>query len=911
MDLCSPIAEINWQTVSQSRPTGFRRGLHSDWLAAGPHFLASHPCWDLDRISTNRTQLEIMRTEETEPTKVWVHLCDRYPGPANPRHFIPLLSVMLLLLFGGALPGTAGTIVSGTIVNQVWDKNGSPYSVYGNILVAGLTISNGVTVSFQGNFSFEVQGVLKAYGTADAPIVFHRPGTAGWQGIYFNYSSPGSELAYCIISNSVNSGIRILNSAPLIRDSVIVRNSSTGSGGGINIHNDVGNLTVCNCKITNNTAAIYGGGITALMGTNTVTLDGCLISGNTANPSGKNGSYVGGGIYVAGNSVIDNCMVRDNFCNATAGGWQDQGAYGGGAHLEIGRATVRNSIFFNNTATSWTTDDRSSTRRAYGGGVVLWSGSLEATNVIWGSNVTSAANTSKGGGMFINGGATGMAVNCTFAYNNTEGLAADDPKFRVMNSILYFNAGGGTQISGPTSVTYCDVQGGLSGVGNINLSPAFGNPNDLKIVVGSPCIDAGNPSALYNDWASNGVVALSPSLGGQRNDMGAHGGPGAIWWGMAPVVTSPPGDQIATNDVTLCVQALGTPPLSYQWLVNGAPILGAVTSCYAKSTVEVQDEGLYSVVVSNAWGSATSHPPARVTVAIPHAATATAIVVNGFVVGYTDLWGGWGYTNTPAVRFIDGAGSGAEAEALVTDGVVTEVKPLNPGSGFANPPLIVIAPPFIMEPKMTITAHSLLSFTNLVMGTPYRLQSFRGGAWINEGGAFFPTNSTFTHYVPGTASPTDYRLAVIPVPRQAFATAVVTNGFVVGAIVTSGGSGYTSTPAVTIHGAGTNATAITILSGDSVSDVKITNPGIGYTTGATIVIAPPPAAALSPNEVTQMMELCLGSLSPYDGYQLELWADSLGSWSNLGVPFVPTSASCTQRVSVSQSSGFFRVRYLP
>src|ERR1019366_1926388 len=106
----------------------------------------------------------------------------------------------------------------------------------------------------------------------------------------------------------------------------------------------------------------------------------------------------------------------------------------------------------------------------------------------------------------------------------------------------------------------------------------------------------------------------------------------------------------------------------------------------------------------------------------------------------------------------------------------------------------------------------------------------------------------------------------------ASATAQVANGFVVGASVADGGSGYTTNPAVVIYGilgAGSNATATAYVSGGSVTNITIGNPGIGYINGATIIIEPPPATILWPNDVAQTMKLDLGSLSPYDNYQLE------------------------------------------
>lgn len=75
----------------------------------------------------------------------------------------------------------------------------------------------------------------------------------------------------------------------------------------------------------------------------------------------------------------------------------------------------------------------------------------------------------------------------------------------------------------------------------------------------------------------------------------------------------------------------------------------------------------------------------------------------------------------------------------------------------------------------------------------------------------------------------------------AHATANVMFGFVVGATVTNGGSGYTAAPVVTITGDGTGAAATATVAGGAVAEITITNAGSGYTTGATITLAPPPA----------------------------------------------------------------------
>ena len=77
--------------------------------------------------------------------------------------------------------------------------------------------------------------------------------------------------------------------------------------------------------------------------------------------------------------------------------------------------------------------------------------------------------------------------------------------------------------------------------------------------------------------------------------------------------------------------------------------------------------------------------------------------------------------------------------------------------------------------------------------------------------------------------------------ETATAVATITAGFVSGITVTSGGSGYTSEPAVTLSGGGgSGATAKAILSGDKVALTLVLTAGSGYSTAPTVVIEAPP-----------------------------------------------------------------------
>ena len=57
--------------------------------------------------------------------------------------------------------------------------------------------------------------------------------------------------------------------------------------------------------------------------------------------------------------------------------------------------------------------------------------------------------------------------------------------------------------------------------------------------------------------------------------------------------------------VTFSVEATGT-ALSYQWMFNGDPILGATATAYIRSNVQEADSGVYTVTVANLAGSVTS-----------------------------------------------------------------------------------------------------------------------------------------------------------------------------------------------------------------------------------------------------------------------------------------------------------------
>ncbi len=171
------------------------------------------------------------------------------------------------------------------------------------------------------------------------------------------------------------------------------------------------------------------------------------------------------------------------------------------------------------------------------GGVVSLAGSaLLENNLFCDNSVSSYQGTVLGTALYCCRTGNFSIVNCVFSgnfevgYPETASLYLASDTCIVINSIIWNDkmaAEGGTILD----VSYCDIEDGWSGAGNINADPMFfsGPLSDFHLDTEiSPCIDAGDPSSIYNDPEDpqNPGNALWPSLGGLRNDMGIYGGSG-------------------------------------------------------------------------------------------------------------------------------------------------------------------------------------------------------------------------------------------------------------------------------------------------------------------------------------------------------------------------------------------------
>src|SRR5262249_23774272 len=86
---------------------------------------------------------------------------------------------------------------------------------------------------------------------------------------------------------------------------------------------------------------------------------------------------------------------------------------------------------------------------------------------------------------------------------------------------------------------------------------------------------------------------------------------------VAPVIIQQPAD-ITVGEyrpATFTVVTFGFPQVTYQWRFNNADLVGETNNSLALTQAQLTNQGLYSVVISNALGSVESLPAALTVIA--------------------------------------------------------------------------------------------------------------------------------------------------------------------------------------------------------------------------------------------------------------------------------------------------------
>jgi len=225
-----------------------------------------------------------------------------------------------------------------------------------------------------------------------------------------------------------------------------------------------------------------------------------IISGFTI----QNG-YVywnGGGIYCGSSSspTISNNIITRNYAS--------EGGSGGGICCE----NNSNPKIVNNTISANGGD--------YGGGIYC---SQNSNPEIYNNIISGNYGGYYGGGIFCGNSSSPTIINNTITENTASWIGGGglcclmNSSPIITNNIFWADSaqqGSEIYVDGTSSpmITYCDIQGGWQGQGNIDSDPQFVYPHIgvYNICAQSPCIDAGDPDIQDPDSTRSDIGVFFP-----------------------------------------------------------------------------------------------------------------------------------------------------------------------------------------------------------------------------------------------------------------------------------------------------------------------------------------------------------------------------------------------------------------
>ena len=315
------------------------------------------------------------------------------------------------------------------------NRNGSPTVLYCTFRHNSAFVSGGAMCNWNSDSSVQDCNFIENYSNSQGGGIWN--------------SGLVSMLDCTFLANEARTGGAMENwSSCIVRDCTFNGNSALYNGGAImnlgGMSNDKCSPTITNCIFEGNSANKRGGGMSNERDSSP-TVTNCIFHGNSA------GSRGGGMNNETDSSpTLTNCTFHGN-----------SGPYaGGGINNSHSSPTLINCSFNSNSAQGWG-----------GGGMFNSDSILVLTNCTFSGN---SAQGNPGGGIYTWDSITNMR-NCI--------LWGDTP------DEIYVRAGRAPVI------TYSYVQGGWTGVGNINADPKFADP-DGRLSAGSPCIDAGDNTVV-------------------------------------------------------------------------------------------------------------------------------------------------------------------------------------------------------------------------------------------------------------------------------------------------------------------------------------------------------------------------------------------------------------------------------
>ncbi len=495
-------------------------------------------------------------------------------------------------------------------VSGVWDKEGSPYIVNGNISIEKfqtLTIEPGVEVKFAENIGLLAYGRLIAVGSCTDSIRFTAIDTAkGWGGVNFinqdGQPIQASEIAFSIFSygkkdvkvtsdttviyKSAGGAIAIINTSKVkIRNSGFYNNKSH-DGGAIYISNSTptiinsifkknkniydsktenagGTLTlsgsaakIYQCEFTDNSTIEYGAALSINSSPN-AELKYLKLYNNVSNSGAS-------AVIISGSTTI-------KFTNSEIVGNR------GARAIEVNNSG-ENALILKNLKISGNSNSGTS--------------ALEVSGVVQLFNCIIDRNISESNTIDVFYGDLSL-INTVVADNTAPyDFELSYSNLYITNSIIlatmpeHFDAGMSWDIYIEYSILipnrYQDID---RGDGVVSDDPKFLNSElgNYHLNTDSPAIDAGNPDPMYND--------IHGGYGTNRNDMGAYGGEYASWKNkpiadFSAAVTK----SVTSKAIQFCNQSIGA--RDYSWDFDND---GSIDSHQENPLYAYSNPGTYSV----------------------------------------------------------------------------------------------------------------------------------------------------------------------------------------------------------------------------------------------------------------------------------------------------------------------------
>ncbi|HEY3855704.1 MAG TPA: immunoglobulin domain-containing protein [Verrucomicrobiae bacterium] len=427
----------------------------------------------------------------------------------------------------------------------------------------------------------------------------------------------------------------------LILENCVLTNNAGVAGGAIQ---NTGQLSVTNCLFVGNSVVggnpACGGAIWNSNGV--VRLNDVIFSNNYVAGSGPGISYIqqpppanggngcGGALFSTNGEVwaVNVCLISNTAsCLGGPGPIQyfKEGTLGvpkgGAVYFAGGTSVFAKSMFSNNAALGATSG--SVVPGSSDGGAIFNSGSMIITQSVLAQNTTigGASEVSCGpsqGGAIYNSG--NLQVLNSFVSNNTAtgGTASSDTygsnpglggalyntgNILISDSVVSSNAaiGGYSFVSFVEVALAGDGDGGAiynAGSATISSSSIFAN----TALGGNPAASTGDLQPRYASGvggaiANLGVIQLS------NVPLSNNVASGAIIDGET-IYNS--GAFLTDSNTVVVPNSTGSPPLVYDWQLNGIKIAGATSSTFNLTNVQFAKIGTYTLLISNSAGLVTN-----------------------------------------------------------------------------------------------------------------------------------------------------------------------------------------------------------------------------------------------------------------------------------------------------------------